>query len=85
MLANDGLLVVGALAEAAQAADWGTWLQAMQQLEVQLFAPLLAAVKDGRVGKLHLVLSSREGLLETSTSALAQRKFWRSVNLDALK
>jgi len=31
------------------------------------------------------VLSSREGLLETTTSALAQRKFWRSPTLDALK
>lgn len=85
VLARDGMLVVGTLAEAAQAADWGVWLQAMQQLETTLFAPLLAAVKDGRVGKLTLVLSSREGLLESTTSALAQRKFWRSLNLDALK
>lgn len=84
VLAGGGLLVVGDLAEAAQASDWGTWLQVMQHLEDALFAPLLAAVKDGRVGKLHLVLSSREGLLETSTSALAQRKFWRRPTLGAL-
>ncbi len=57
----------------------------MGQLEETLFAPLLAAVKAGRVSKLTLVLSSREGLLETTTSALAQRKFWRSPTLDALK
>jgi hypothetical protein len=84
VLATDGVVVVGTLAEAAQAADWGTWLQVMQHLEEKLFAPLLAAVKDGRVSKLHMVLSSREGLLETTTSAMAQRKFWRSPSLDVL-
>jgi len=85
LLSTDRTLVVGPLAEAAQAADWGVWLQVMGQLEETLFVPLLAAVKTGRVGKLTLVLSSREGLLETTTSALAQRKFWRSPTLDALK
>jgi hypothetical protein len=85
LLSTDRTLVVGPLAEAAQAADWGVWLQVMGQLEETLFAPLLAAVKAGRVSKLTLVLSSREGLLETTTGALAQRKFWRSPTLDALK
>lgn len=85
LLSTDRTLVVGPLAEAAQAADWSVWLQVMQKLEDTLFAPLLAAVKAGRVSKLTLVLSSREGLLETTTSALAQRKFWRSPTLDALK
>jgi len=85
LLSTDRTLVVGPLAEAAQAADWGVWLQVMGQLEETVFAPLLAAVKAGRVSKLTLVLSSREGLLETTTSALAQRKFWRSPTLDALK
>ncbi|MEW7847125.1 hypothetical protein AB2N08_00345 [Massilia aurea] len=85
LLATDRTLVVGTLAESAQASDWGVWLQEMAQLETTLFAPLLAAVKAGRVGKLHLVLSSREGLLEATTSAMAQRKFWRSPSLDLLK
>jgi len=81
---HDGLLVAGNLAEAAIAADWGAWLQQMQHLESALFAPLLAAVKDGRVRALRLVLSSREDLLESSTTPLAQRKFWRRPTLDAL-
>ena len=85
LLATDRTLVVGTLAESAQASDWGVWLQEMAQLETTLFAPLLAAVKTGRVGKLQLVLSSREGLLEATTSAMAQRKFWRSPSLDLLK
>ena len=84
VLAQDGLLVAGNLGEAALAADWNGWLQGMQHLEATLFAPLLAAVKDGRVKSLRLVLSSREGLLEATTTAMAQRKFWRSPTLDLL-
>lgn len=84
VLKQDGLLVAGNLGEAALAADWNGWLQGMQYLEDALFAPLLAAVKDGRVKSLRLVLSSREGLLEATTSALAQRKFWRRPTLDLL-
>lgn len=84
VLAQDGLLVAGNLTEAALAADWSGWLQGMQHLEEQLFAPLLAAVKGGRVGTLHLVLSSREGLLEATTGTLSQRKFWRRPTLDPL-
>jgi len=83
-LDRGGLLVAGNLAEAALAADWGGWLQGMQHLEEKLFAPLLGAVKDGRVGKLRLVLSSREGLADYTTTAMAQRTFWRRPTLDRL-
>lgn len=84
VLAQGGLLAVGNLAEPALAADWGGWVAQMQSLETLLFAPLLAALKDGRLAGLRLVLSSREGLVESGTSALAQRKFWRRPALDAL-
>jgi len=84
VLAQDGLLVAGNLGEAALAADWNGWLQGMQHLEEKLFAPLLAAVKDGRVRELRLVLSSREALADYTTTAMAQRKFWRHSTLDSL-
>ncbi|WP_306393653.1 hypothetical protein [Telluria beijingensis] len=84
VLARDGLLVAGNLGEAALAADWNGWLQGMQHLEATLFAPLLAAVKAGRVNTLRMVLSSREGLIEATTTAMAQRKFWRRPTLDLL-
>lgn len=84
VLARDSLLVAGNLGEAGLASDWNGWLQGMQQLEATLFAPLLAAVKDGRVTSLRMVLSSREGLLEATTSAMAQRKFWRQPTLNSL-
>lgn len=84
VLAQGGLLVAGNLGEAALAADWNGWLQGMQHLEDTLFAPLLAALKDGRVRELRLVLSSREALADYTTTAMAQRKFWRRPTLDAL-
>lgn len=84
LLARDGLLVAGNLGQAGLASDWNGWLQGMQQLEATLFAPLLAAVKDGRVKSLRMVLSSREELLDATTSAMAQRKFWRQPTLNLL-
>lgn len=84
LLDQDGLLVVGTLAESAIAADWGSWLQQVQQLEETLFAPLHAALVQGRVKELRLVLSSREALAEFTTTAMAQRKFWRRPTLERL-
>lgn len=84
VIERGGLLVAGNLGEAALASDWSGWLQGMQHLEEKLFVPLLAAIQDGRVGKLRLVLSSREGLADLTTTAMAQRKFWRRPTLDAL-
>lgn len=84
LLARDGLLVVGYLAEAAIASDWGTWLQQVQHLEEKLFAPLHAALLQGRIKTLRLVLSSRETLAEFSTSPMAQRAFWRRPTLERM-
>lgn len=83
-LARDGLLVVGVLADAAIASDWGTWLQQVQHLEDKLFAPLHAALVQGRIKELELVLSSRDALAEFTTTAMAQRKFWRRPTLERL-
>ncbi|BDT58930.1 hypothetical protein MasN3_24240 [Massilia varians] len=83
-LAQDGLLVVGHLADAAIASDWGTWVQQVQHLEEKLFAPLHAALVQGRMKELKLVLSNRETLAEFTTTAMAQRKFWRRPTLERL-
>ncbi|RZA32260.1 MAG: hypothetical protein EOP92_26950 [Lysobacteraceae bacterium] len=83
-LARDGILAVGYLAEAAIASDWGTWVQQVQALEDKLFAPLHAALVQGRIKELRLVLSSREALAEFTTTAMAQRKFWRRPTLERL-
>jgi hypothetical protein len=81
---SDTLLYCGSLSSAAMAEDWGTWLLQLQQLDEVLFAPALAAVKKGRVGKLTMVLDRRAELVETSTTALAQRAFWRRPTFNRL-
>lgn len=83
-LAQDGLLVVGYLADAAIASDWGTWVQQVQDLEDKLFAPLHAALVQGRMKEIKLVLSSREALAEFTSTAMSQRKFWRRPTLERL-
>ena len=78
------LVVHAGLVESAMAQDWGTWLAQLQELEVHWFAPLLAALKDGSLGQLRLVLSHRDGWLDCTTTRNAQRKFWRALNLNKL-
>lgn len=79
------MLVCGNVASSAIAADWSGWLAQMHALEAELFAPLLDAVRRGTVRELRLVLSNRTGLAESTTTAMAQRKFWRRPTLEALK
>jgi len=81
---NHLLLACGNVASPAIAADWSGWLGEMGRLEEALFAPLLEALAKGRVKSLRLVLSHRDGHLETTTTPMAQRKFWRRPTLEAL-
>lgn len=80
----DALVLHAGLIESAQAQDWGTWLLQMQELEQLWFAPLLAALKDGRLGQLRLVLSHRDAWLDCTATRHAQRKFWRTISLNKL-
>jgi hypothetical protein len=81
---GDWLLACGNVAASGIAADWSGWLQQMQRLESALFAPLLAALGTGRVKSVRLVLSHRDGHLDTTTTPMAQRKFWRRPTLERL-
>ncbi|MDL2356685.1 MAG: hypothetical protein QFF03_15645 [Pseudomonadota bacterium] len=81
---TDVLFCDGSLAETALAADWAGWLAHMQRLEQDVFAPLLRALAGGRFAHVRLVLSHRNALTEVTTTALAQRKFWRRHTLDRL-
>jgi hypothetical protein len=79
-----GTIVLPHLIPMGAGNDWGAWLGAMQQLENDWFAPLLAALLDGRTNELTLILSGREGWIEIRTSKPALRKFWRAKNLKNL-
>lgn len=81
---GDAILYCGSAAAHAVGADWGGWIHQMQQLEAGLFAPILETLKKGRVRKVALVLSHRDAHAEFTTTALAQRSFWRRPTLDRL-
>jgi hypothetical protein len=82
--AHDGLLVCGTLTGPGLAGEWSAWLDAMHQLESALFAPTLALLTAGKVKSVQLVRSHRTALALTTTTPMAQRKFWRRITLDSL-
>lgn len=80
----DAIVYCDQLSAAAIANDWSAWIGAMELLEREWFAPALSALQAGAVSRVSLVLGSRDLLLETSTTRLAQRKFWRRATIDKL-
>lgn len=82
--AADSMFLRGDLCEAAIAADWSGWLGHMHKLEETLFAPTLAALKQGHNANVRLVLGNRSTHKEFITSKWAQRAFWRNPTLDRL-
>ncbi|WP_202414429.1 hypothetical protein [Duganella flavida] len=84
LIAQPGAAMLGDLIAPAQVGDWSDWLARMQRLELQWFTPLLAALKAGRIPRVKLVLSHRSGWTTVSSSASAQRKFWRKPTLNPL-
>jgi hypothetical protein len=83
VVASD-VVVDGRLAEAAIATDWSSWLAQMQRLELDYFTPLLAKLRRGDLGQVRLVLTHGTALLESTTTRMAQHKFWRRPTLNAL-
>ncbi|KQQ40542.1 hypothetical protein ASF61_06310 [Duganella sp. Leaf126] len=80
-----GVAMVADLIAPGQASAWAEWIAALQQIDRDWCAPLLAALMAGQLGRVTLMLSHREGWLEVSTTKMAQRKFWRQPNLNLLK
>ena len=80
---HDALLACGTLLGPGLAGEWSSWLDAMHQLESTLFAPTLALIQSGQVKSVRMVLNHRTALLDTTTTPMAQRKFWRRINLDS--
>jgi len=81
---QNGLVVVDALLEPALANDWGLWLQLLQALETEWFAPLLAALKDGALDQLSLIASNDAALAYFSASRGSLKKFWIKPSLAPL-
>ena len=68
----------------AVAGDWADWLARMRRIEEEWCAPLLAALKEGRIGGVSVLLNSRNATLRVDSTRIAQYKFWRKLSLNAL-
>lgn len=84
LIARPGGAMLAELIPSAQTGDWSDWIARMQRIEQEWLAPLLAALQDGRISRLTLLLSHRNGWSTVGTSKLALRKFWRKPNLNLL-
>jgi len=68
----------------AVAGDWADWLSRMQRIEEEWCVPLLAALKEGRISGVSLLLNNRNATLRADSTRMAQYKFWRKPSLNAL-
>jgi hypothetical protein len=72
---------IDTLIEPAFAEDWGSWIASLHAIETDWFAPLLAALKSGKIDHLRLIVSHNTDLIEFSIDRTALRKFWASPSL----
>lgn len=78
------LKVLDDLSEAALAEDWGAWLDSMQALDKNWFAPLLDALRESKTTQIKLILSNTTQLREFEINKMALRKFWVKPSLNRL-
>ena len=71
------LLLLDWLAPASRYGDVQTWRAGLARMEKAWFAPLLAALKQGRIGMLTLYLAGEEQLLRVEATRFDLRYFWR--------
>ncbi|THF67095.1 hypothetical protein E6C76_01530 [Pseudothauera nasutitermitis] len=84
-LAQPTLAVLERLAQPAMHLDLEGWRAALAELERGWFAPLLDALRHGRLRQLTLVVPDERATLEFTLNARDPWKFWRRpLSLDAL-
>lgn len=75
--AGIGLIVLDSLAAPSQYGQADAWHEAISKLELDWFAPLLAALKQGSIGMLTLHLLGLEHALQVEVTRSDLRRFWR--------
>lgn len=79
-----GIAYLDTLLEPALSNDWGRWLSSMQALEANWFAPLLDALKAGKLSNLTLIASDDAHLRRFAVNRSSLRKFWITPSLAPL-
>jgi hypothetical protein len=79
-----GLLMLDTLVSSGLAEDWGYWLEQMHALETNWFGPILAALREGKISDVSLILTHNTKLTEVNVTRNALRKFWVKPSLNKL-
>jgi hypothetical protein len=79
-----GLLVLDSLIEPALTNDWSHWLDQVHAAEMNWLAPLLAALKSGKIDQLSLILTHHARISTFTASRPSLRKFWVQPSLAPL-
>jgi hypothetical protein len=79
-----GLLVLDQLVSPALNGDHAEWLARMHALEADWFAPMLAALKTGRIDRLSVIMTHNTRLCEWTATRASLRKFWIKPSLARL-
>jgi hypothetical protein len=79
-----GLTVLDTLIEPALAGDWSEWLARFHALESDWFAPLLDALKAGKMDQISLIMTHNTDLSELTSGKQSLRKFWVAPSLARL-
>jgi hypothetical protein len=75
--AGIGLVVLDSLAAPSRYGQPDAWREALSKLELDWFAPLLAALRQGTIGMLTLHLLGPEHALQVEVVRSDLRRFWR--------
>lgn len=75
--ASIGLAVLDSLAAPSQYGQAQAWREALSKLELDWFAPLLAALRQGTIGMLTVHLLGLEHALQAEVTRSDLRRFWR--------
>ena len=75
--ARIALIVLDSLAAPSQYSKADAWREALSQLELNWFVPLLAALKQGAIGMLTVHLLGLEQALRVEVAHSDLRRFWR--------
>ncbi|WP_038487039.1 hypothetical protein [Collimonas arenae] len=81
---ENGLLTLDLLIQPALTGEWSSWLEQLQTLESNWFAPLLQAMQQGQLDQLSLIVTDSSHVLELHTSRFSLKKFWRKPSLTRL-
>jgi hypothetical protein len=81
---SEATVVLDNLIAPALVEDWSEWLDRYRQLEESSFAPLLAALKAGKIDSVSLIITDSTDLSEFAVNRNALRKFWTSPSLAKL-